>query len=1120
MVRIGLLGGVSVVADGGEVLDVGPAKCQMVLAVLAMSAGATVPVPRLVDLVWGEKPPRTAEKTVQSYVVRLRRGLGADAILRAGTAYRLDLDPEVVDVHRFHRLLGQGDVEAALAEWTGHPLAGLEVGGLGAVVEGLVEQWLGAVEMGLERRVGSDPAATIGPLTELTASYPFREGLWSLLMTALYRVGRQGDALAAFRRARSHLVEELGVEPGRQLLDLESLILGHDEQLRGQPTSVEPPGHRPAGTVTFGFGEVEAPAECSTSNPTKTTAAMVRLDVVVRDVLHRHRGWLFAVGRGSFGAAFHRADDASAWAIALQLAVSCEVWPGGVALRLRVGLHTGEAEVSGDRYFGPAVDAAAQLATVGHGGQVLASAVTAALLERDDLLELGSYHLQGDPTGRHIVQLDGGTHPPLRTAGPRGNLPFRRDRLIGRDDDLVVLDDVLSRSPVVTLLGPGGIGKTSLALAAAAAAELHSPRAAWLIELGSITSSGDVPRLVADTLGAGDRAGWTVSQSIIGALQTRPALLVLDNCEHVLAGAAELVQTVVEHCPGVRVLATSREALGVSPEQLIPVPALPPRSGAELFSDRALAVEPSFDPRDHRGDIEEICRRLDGIPLAIELAAARSRTLTPPDLVARLGAPLGLLVGGRRTGGKRHQTLRATIQWSYDLLDPPQQALFQRLSIFAGPFDLAAAWSVVADDGLDTIHVDDLLGELVERSMLSIGSGPFGRRFWLLETLREFAADRLMDEGAHHLVAGRHAQWCLDQVRDIHELLVGPAEAEGVAHLRQLWPNLRVGFDWACTTHNLSLADGLVGPIAVEVNLRKQAEISDWAERILALTTPADDDLAIHWLAWACYRPMQTGDQSAYESLVQRHRGPDHPLIRYTRAYLDGDGAALSAWSPSAVSWLQGRGENHAAALTELAGVASGLMSTGRFEALDGFLRPLVERYRCSGPPTFHYLTLAMLGYSALFQGRSDQADQYFEESAVINLPERTISVNKPVEARVAFRGGDRSKGLRLLCDHVEELLATDYTDVAMLAAVEFVNMMAALDRLPETERVLGYLRTTGDFGVTALRTLVADAAALVGADAGRTPQPGREQTLDARQALGYMQGVLAELATDPSPTR
>ena len=215
-------------------------------------------------------------------------------------------------------------------------------------VDGLVEQWLGAVEIDLGRRVETDPPGVIGPLTELTADYPFREGLWALLMTALYRVGRQADALAAFQHARSHLVEQLGVEPGPRLKDVESRILDQDERLRGGARAESPSAH-PTGTVTFGFCEVEDAARLWATNPKKTAAAMARLDELVRATVDRQDGFLFVIGGESFGAAFHRADDAAAWATELQLGVSSEPWPGGVELRLRIGLHTGETEDDRER---------------------------------------------------------------------------------------------------------------------------------------------------------------------------------------------------------------------------------------------------------------------------------------------------------------------------------------------------------------------------------------------------------------------------------------------------------------------------------------------------------------------------------------------------------------------------------------------------------------------------------------------------------------------------------------------------------------------------------------------------------------------------------------------------
>ncbi len=379
--------------------------------------------------------------------------------------------------------------------------------------------------------------------------------------------------------------------------------------------------------------------------------------------------------------------------------------------------------------------------------------------------------------------------------------------------------------------------------------------------------------------------GRTLTQSILTALRPRSALLLLDNCEHVLDAAATLIQAIAQGCPQVHVLATSREALGVSGEQLITVgPLDPTAAGVTLFNQRAHAVSADFDAAASRHTVEEICRRLDGIPLAIELAAAHTRTLAPSDLLARLDQRLDLLTGGRRTSPERHRTLRATIQWSYDLLAPAQQRLFQRLSVFAGPFDLADAGSVAADEIIDRAEVEDLLEDLVEKSMLSVESGPFGIRFRLLETIGDFAGERLQNADSTTRMAERHAEWCLRRVTDIHRLLVGPAEIEGVARLSQLWPNLRAAFTWACAMGDQRLAAALVRPIAGELNLRAQSEIREWAERILAITPTDDEDEIVSWLTCATYGYKQNGDLAAYGRLIDRHvRDLEHPVVRYTR---------------------------------------------------------------------------------------------------------------------------------------------------------------------------------------------------------------------------------------------
>ncbi|MFI6316455.1 BTAD domain-containing putative transcriptional regulator [Nonomuraea sp. NPDC050556] len=896
MVRIRVFGGVGAETDDGLPIDVGSGRTQALLGALAMSSGSPVPVSRLIELVWGDAPPRTVTKTLQWHVARLRKGL---PISRVGAAYRLDVASDAVDVLRFRRCLREGDVEGALAEWTGVPLAGVDAPGLAGVVDGLTEEWLGAVEVDLERRM--DVAA----LTELAAQYPLREGVWALLMTALARAGRRGDALAAYQQARRHLIEHLGIEPGVRLRNLETRILREDE---------------------------------------------------------------------------------------------------------------GEGEGGRDR------------------------------------------------------EPDGGS------GGPEGNLPRRMSPLIGRDDVLRTLDGLLAEASVVTLVGPGGIGKTRLALAAGrrvVAERAHSVEQAevrsvvvgrvWFVELGEVTSSGEVARAVADTLGVAQRAGRSVTESVVAALRSSPALLIVDNCEHVLDGAARLVQAIVRGCPEVRVLATSRERLDVDGERVFVVGSLDQVAGEELFHVRALAADHTYD----RADVAELCRRLDGIPLAIELAAARVRSHSPAQLLANVH------VGVRRTGEPRHRSLRAAIQWSYDLLTPPEQELLQCLSIFNGPFHREAV-AKVADD-------DEALSALVDRSMVTVEPGP---RFRLLEPIRQFAAALLPDRAP---LAVRHAAWCADETARIGQLLAGPQEVTGVARLRDLWPNLRAAVAWAGTAGDPYLADALVRPIATELALRGQQEIGDWAERILEMLPEQETDLRSFWLLWVAERYTQNGNPEGYKEPADQ----DGPLQSYARAYVEGDGHALSRLLPEAVAELRRMGEPYVATFVEM-NAAGTLLGIGHFEQVDRYVAAL------DGPPTLRHWALQTLAYSAAFQGRQADAERYFDQAATVDVPEGSLSAGKAVQARSAFRRGDRRRAFRILRTYMDELITTDNVIAASVVCIEFVNMMAAAGQPEEAGRMLAYLETRNDFGAMAARTLIT-------ADVESKPGP----PLTDRQALDHMADVL-----------
>jgi hypothetical protein len=447
--------------------------------------------------------------------------------------------------------------------------------------------------------------------------------------------------------------------------------------------------------------------------------------------------------------------------------------------------------------------------------------------------------------------------------------------------------------------------------------------------------------------------------------------------------------------------------------------------------------------------------------------------------------------------------MRATIRWSYDLLSPPGQLLFQRLSIFVGPFDLAAAEMVAADAALGADDVDDLLGELVTRSMLAVESGPFGQRFRLLETMRQFAAGQLAATGDTDLIAGRHARWCRDRVTHLQELLSGPAEVEGVARLDELWPNHRAAFDWACATNDRRLAHGLIRPVVTEIVRRGRAELGDWVERLLALTPPDDVERRIFALTWAAQRYKLGQDPEAYERLVERYGEPDHPLLRHARASVRQDYRAVAAWAAPAIAELRRRGEDDQAEQFEL-DVGAGLVLTEHFGQGDPIVAALVERYRTQGPPTLLHLSLIVLGYSASLQGRHDLAERRFGEAADVEVPDRTQSPAKPLQARAAFRRGDRPRAFAILSAYITELLDTGNMQATCITCVEFINMMAAMDRLADAAPMLLHLDKTFPYW----DALVADARARI-----ETGILKEERVFGDREALEYMRDILERLA-------
>ena len=540
----------------------------------------------------------------------------------------------------------------------------------------------------------------------------------------------------------------------------------------------------PTGTVTFLFTDLEGSTRLWEEHPDAMRVVLSRHDEILRNAVTAHAGHVVKSTGDGVHAVFATAYDAVTAAIAAQLALTREPWPEDVPVKVRMGLHTGEAELREGDYYGSTTNRAARLMAVAHGGQILCTLATLGLV-RDDLpagakfVDLGEHGLRDLAYPERVFQI---VHPDLprdfpllRSIGAYPtNLPQQLTTFVGREDEIAEVAEALKQSRVVTLTGVGGVGKTRLALHVAAAVLPRFPDGAWVSELGPVRDAAAIPEVVATAIGAPPPQGRSVVAGLLDYLQEKQLLLVLDNCEHVIAAVADIVREIAQRCPRVAILATSREGLGVAGERLVVVGSL--RVAAEgavleaalnsdavrLFEQRAAAVRADFTVDEANvGAVLEICRRLDGIPLAIELAAARIRALAPAEIAQRLGERFRLLTGGSRTAVERHQTLRAAVDWSYDLLDERERTVLRRLAAFAGGFDLEAAEAVTAGDGVDPIDVVDRLEELVEKSLtVASGGGPI-TRYRLLETIRQYAQERLEEAGESDVIRGRHARYFL-----------------------------------------------------------------------------------------------------------------------------------------------------------------------------------------------------------------------------------------------------------------------------------------------------------------------------------------------------------------------
>ena len=658
----------------------------------------------------------------------------------------------------------------------------------------------------------------------------------------------------------------------------------------------------PSGAVTFLLTDVEASTRKWQDDPEAALQAQVRHDALVTDVVSEHGGKVIRThGEGdSAFAAFSSPSDAVACAVALQIAFAEEPWPGGLEFKVRIGVHTGEAETERANYFGNEVNRCARIRSLAWGGQVLVSEVTARLVERGvrgniSLVPLGRFTLKDFDEPEELYQvchpdLDP-QFPPLRSSWRPHNLPVQLSTFVGREEEIQQIRALLQRIRLLTLVGPGGCGKTRLALEVAATQVAVHSDGVWLVELAALVENQLLPQAVADAVGIREVSGEPVMTSVRRFFQSRRALLILDNCEHLLPSCAALVRDLLASCPDLQILTTSRSPLGLTGEMTWTVPSLGLPEGGHgtpgdlarcdairLFVERARLSDPKFELDENNAEaVVQTCTRLDGIPLAIELAAARMRVFNAGQIAERLDDRFKLLSAADSSVLPRQQTLRAAVDWSYDLLGDEEKTVFSRLSVFAGSFSLEAAETVC---GFDDVDVVSALVQLAEKSLVVRDPTAGETRYSLLETTRAYAREKLEIRQETERLRDHHLSWSAELVRDD-----SMPDAARLDLIESEHDNVRAALGWGIEGDRREIALRMTGPLWRFWYMRGHlSEGRAWIVGLLSGADEADPAAradALHTAGILAYRQGDHASAEAFhkESLgLRRELGASGPV--------------------------------------------------------------------------------------------------------------------------------------------------------------------------------------------------------------------------------------------------
>jgi predicted ATPase/class 3 adenylate cyclase/Flp pilus assembly protein TadD len=894
----------------------------------------------------------------------------------------------------------------------------------------------------------------------------------------------------------------------------------------------ESPPTSPSGTISFLFSDIEGSTKRWDQQPDEMQAALRRHDSLIRAAISAHQGHVFKTIGDAFCAAFSTAPDAVAAAVDAQRSIESELWKVAGGLSVRMGIHAGLADERDGDYFGTAVNRVARLMAIAHGGQILISGAAAGLLSgtpslRDSLRDLGKHRLRDLAQPEQVYQVVGPrlrrSFPPLRSVDSLpNNLPLQLTTFVCRDEEVGEIERLLAGSRLVTVIGSGGIGKTRAALQVAADVLDEMPDGAWFVDLAPLKDSSTIPSAIATALGLRESADRPPLETVLDHAAQRKLLVVLDNCEHVIADAARYADTLLRGCAGLKIVATSREALNIGGEQVYVMPSLSvPARGAPLtaedarrygaivlFENRAAASDSRFQLTDENADIvADVCRRLDGIALAIELAVPRLKIFTLRQLGDRLDERFRLLTGGSRSALPRQQTMRALIDWSYDLLTEPEQALFRRLGVFTRDWTLEAAFAVCGAESTSEWEVLELLSALVDKSLVHVHFEADSQRYRLLESTRQYAHEALERSGELKAVERAHCDHYLGVARRVDDLFVRKGKSDEGYELANLEiENFRTALTWALEeAHDPKSGCEIASCLSILWTRSLRFEGSRWLNA--ALRSGAGDLASSARVLLALSRVLPDGTEKVERvtAAVAVYRQIDDVLG--LASSLSGEAEARRAIGDYfGATAAQTEGVELYRAHGTAAQVAAALLTLGSIETLAGHrhtARQLLEEAHAINPHNGSIATnLAELEFadgnfeSAVEYGK--EAFEYFKDRhqsnaciALCNLAAYSLAVGRVAEARTFARNGlEMASGLHaadlvgLAVQHLASVAGASGKPERAACLLGFVDgQFAKLGLQRDTSEQFTYerlrLSLAGSFGGDEMQKVEADGAAM-----------------------------------------